>query len=159
MKLTKRGIAVRNTAVILVGLFVWETLGAAVADDTPRTEVQVVTPSVTKAKTIEFPLEAWSPATAKSYARFVAEKYGWDETQFECLNALWIRESNWRWQAKSPTSDYGIPQRHMSKNSKEEIKDFLSDPIEQISWGLGYIDHRYGSPCAAKNHSDLKGWY
>jgi len=157
MKLTKRGRMVRTIVIVLSGLFIWEAVNAA-ADDKPQSEVEVVM-TETKPKTIEFPLEAWSPATAKSYARFVAEKYGWDETEFQCVNALWIRESNWRWQAKSPTSDYGIPQRHMSKNSKEQIKDFLSDPIEQISWGLGYIDHRYGSPCAAKNHSDRKGWY
>jgi hypothetical protein len=123
MKLTKRGIAVRNTAVILVGLFVWETIGGAVAAESPQPEVQVIMTEA-KPKTIEFPLDAWSPATAKAYARFAAEKYGWDETQFECVHALWTRESNWRWKAKSPTSDYGIPQRHMSKNSQAEIKDF-----------------------------------
>jgi resuscitation-promoting factor RpfB len=158
MKLTKRGIAVRNTAVILVGLFIWETIGGAVAAESPQPEVQVIVTEA-KPKTIEFPLDAWSPATAKAYARFALEEYGWDEAQFECVHALWTRESNWRWKAKSPTSDYGIPQRHMSKNSQAQIKDFLSDPIEQISWGLGYIEHRYGSPCAAKNHSDRKGWY
>lgn len=158
MKLTKRGIVVRNTAVILIGLFVWETIGAAVAADEPQTEVQVVMTEA-KPKTIEFPVDAWSPATAKAYARFVAEKYGWDEKQFKCLDALWTRESHWNWKAKSPTSDYGIPQRHMSGDTKAEITEFLSDPTEQIAWGLGYIEHRYDSPCVAKNHSDRKGWY
>lgn len=157
MKLTKRGIVVRNTAVILIGLFIWETVGA-VAAETPQPEVQVIM-TETKPKTIEFPIAAWSPATAKAFARFVAEDYGWDEKQFECVNALWTRESHWNWKAKSPTSDYGIPQRHMSKDTKAEIVEFLSDPTEQIRWGLGYIDHRYGSPCQAKNHSDRKGWY
>jgi hypothetical protein len=157
MKLTKRGIVVRNTAVVLIGLFIWETVGA-VAAETPQPEVQVIMTEA-KPKTIELPIAAWSPAIAKAFARFVAEDYGWDEKQFDCVHALWTRESNWRWQAKSPTSDYGIPQRHMSKNSKAEIEKFLSDPTEQISWGLGYISHRYGTPCQAKNHSDRKGWY
>jgi hypothetical protein len=119
MKLTKRGIAVRNTAVILVGLFIWETIGGAVAAESPQPEVQVIVTEA-KPKTIEFPLDAWSPATAKAYARFALEEYGWDEAQFECVHALWTRESNWRWKAKSPTSDYGIPQRHMSKNSQRK---------------------------------------
>lgn len=158
MKLTKRGIVVRNTGAILIGLFVWEAIGAAVAAESPETEVQVIVTEA-KPKTIEFPIDAWSPATAKAYARYVAEKHGWGEKEFECVNALWTRESHWNWKAKSPTSDYGIPQRHMSKDTKAEITEFLSDPTEQIAWGLGYIEHRYGSPCVAKNHSDRKGWY
>ena len=152
MKLTKRGRTVRNIGIGLIALFVWEA-ATAKAEAPTMVEVKPVV------KTIEFPLEAWSPTIAKAYGKYAVEEYGWDGKQFECLEALWNRESNWRWKAKSPTGDFGIPQRHMRKNSEAEIKKFLSDPIEQISWGLSYIEHRYSNPCSAKNHSDLKGWY
>lgn len=154
MKLTKRGRTVRNVGIGLIALFIWE---AATAKAEAPMMVESVQP--VKIKTIDFPMEAWSPAIAKAYGKYAVQQYGWDEKQFECLEALWNRESNWRWKAKSPTSDYGIPQRHMRKNSKDEIKNFLSDPLEQISWGLSYIEHRYSNPCSAKKHSDLKGWY
>ena len=154
MKLTKRGRTVRNIGIGLLVLFIWEA-GTAQAEAPVR--VEEVQPA--KIKTIDFPLEAWSPAIAKAYGEYAVEEYGWDDKQFECLEALWNRESNWRWKAKSPTDDFGIPQRHMRKNSKAEIEKFLSDPMEQISWGLSYIEHRYSNPCSAKKHSDLKGWY
>lgn len=150
--LTKRGRTVRNIGIGLIVLFIWE---AAMA----KAEAPVVQVEPVQVKTIEFPLEAWSPATAKAYGKYAMKEYGWDDEQYECLEALWTRESNWRWKAKSPTGDFGIPQRHMRKNSEAEIKNFLSDPLEQISWGLSYIEHRYKNPCSAKNHSDLKGWY
>ena len=150
--LTKRGRIVRNIGVGLIALFIWEAA-------TAKAEAPVVQVQPVQVKTIEFPLEAWSPATAKAYGKYAMKKYGWDDKQYECLEALWTRESNWRWKAKSPTNDYGIPQRNMPDKTKAEIEKFLSDPIGQISWGLGYIDHRYGSPCRAKNHSDSKGWY
>ncbi len=157
MKLTKRGRTVRNIAIGFVILLVWEA-GTAVAE-APVVPVKVGSVQPAKIKTIDFPVEAWSPAIAKAYGEYAVKEYGWDEKQFECLEALWNRESNWRWKAKSPTDDFGIPQRHMRKNSKVEIDRFLSDPMEQISWGLSYIEHRYSNPCSAKKHSDLKGWY
>lgn len=154
--LTKRGRTVRNIGVGLIALFIWE---AATAKAEAPVKVEAVEVQPAKIKTIDFPLEAWSPATAKAYGRYAIQEYGWGEDEFECLEALWTKESNWRWKAKSPTSDFGIPQRHMRKNTQAEIKDFLSDPIDQISWGLSYIEHRYSNPCSAKKHSDAKGWY
>jgi len=150
--LTKRGRIVRNIGVGLIALFIWEAA-------TAKAEAPVVQVEPVQVKTIKFPLEAWSPATAKAYGKYAMEEYGWDDKQFDCLAALWTRESHWNWKAKSPTNDYGIPQRNMPDKTKAEIEKFLSDPIGQISWGLGYIEHRYGSPCQAKKHSDTKGWY
>lgn len=154
--LTKRGRIVRNIGIGLIALLIWES---ATARAEAPVKVEEVSTQLVKEKTIEFPVDAWSPAIAKAYAEYSMDEYGWKDSEFKCLVALWTRESNWRWKAKSPTSDYGIPQRHMRDKSKAEIEKFLSDPMDQISWGLGYIDHRYGSPCQAKNHSDLKGWY
>jgi len=153
MKLTKRGKIVRNVIAAIVGLLVWDA-ATSFAADTPTPVVETAT--VTE---ISFPLEAWTPAVAKIYSQFAMDEYGWGDAQFACLNALWTKESHWNWKAKSPTNDYGIPQRNMPDKTEAEIKKFLSDPIGQISWGLGYISHRYKSPCNAKAHSDRTGWY
>ena len=83
------------------------------------------------------------------------------EEQYHCIKRLWHKESRWNYKAISPTDDYGIPQRHMRKSSKKAIARFLSDPHEQIRWGLAYVDHRYGKggACKAWAHSQRKGWY
>ena len=91
----------------------------------------------------------------KAYAREQVEPREW-----KCLEQLWHKESRWNYRAISATQDYGIPQRHMRKNTAKQRTAFLSDPLAQIDWGLAYIQHRYsGSPCKAWNHSQRKGWY
>ena len=97
---------------------------------------------------------------SKTYAKALAEiEYDWGTEQWKCLGKLWGKESAWNHNAISPTDDYGIPQRHMSKNTEQEIALFLRNPITQITWGLNYIDHRYGSPCEAWNHHEKRNWY
>jgi hypothetical protein len=79
---------------------------------------------------------------------------------------LWGKESAWNYKAKSPTHDYGIPQRHMKHNTKKQIDKFLQDPKEQIQWGLTYIKSRYKTPCGAlqswlsrADKNGRGGWY
>lgn len=91
--------------------------------------------------------------------RLAEEVYGWDRTEQKCLGVMWGKESAWNYQAKSPTHDYGIPQRHMSHNSAEEIAKFLDNPATQIEWGLNYIRVRYDSPCKAWQFWQSKRWY
>jgi len=88
------------------------------------------------------------------------------EKQYQCLHTLWTKESNWRSNAKSATHDMGIPQRHMKHNTKAQQEKFLSDPLAQVDWGLGYIEHRYNTPCRAlaawmsrADHRGVGGWY
>lgn len=96
----------------------------------------------------------------KEYAAYKSTKvYKWGTAQQKCLRALWGKESAWNYQAKSPTKDYGIPQRHMSHNTAAEIKDFLRHPHPQIDWGLRYIENRYGSPCVAWNFHLKNNYY
>ena len=96
----------------------------------------------------------------KQYARSIAkEQYGWTSEQYKCLGILWGKESAWNFQAESPTQDYGIPQRHMRKNTQEEIDAFMQNPQTQIKWGLNYIEKRYGSPCEAWEFWSVNRWY
>ena len=90
----------------------------------------------------------------KEYAHhLIKQEWRNADGEFKCLRALWGKESAWNHKAKSPTHDYGIPQRNMKHNNPKQIRDFLKDPQSQIRWGLGYIKHRYDSPCGA-----LKAW-
>jgi hypothetical protein len=37
--------------------------------------------------------------------------------------------------------------------------DWLTNPVTQERWGLGYIRDRYGNPAGAWNHELSAGWY
>ena len=87
--------------------------------------------------------------------RRMAAQRGWAGGQWDCLDWLWTRESGWNALAANPTSDArGIPQ------DINGWRDFPpGQPAPQITWGLDYIDGRYGSPCAAWAHEMQFGWY
>jgi hypothetical protein len=99
-------------------------------------------------------------ADPKATASAMIGDYGWGEDQFECLDLLWTRESNWNYQAQNPSSGaYGIPQSLPASKMESAGSDWQTNPVTQIAWGLGYIDERYGTPCSAWAHSESTGWY
>ena len=101
-----------------------------------------------------------SVAEYQAYAKSRCEAYGWSNTDFLNLVALWNKESGWRVTAQNRSSGaYGIPQALPGKKMASAGSDYLSNYKTQIDWGLGYIKSRYGSPTAAWNHSKAKGWY
>lgn len=101
-----------------------------------------------------------NPQEARRVAKKKLADYGWDnEKEWKCLNWVWGKESAWNYQATSSTNDHGIPQRNMPRHTKAQRAAFLKDPIKQIEWGLGYVEHRYGSPCKAKAFKERNGWY
>jgi hypothetical protein len=76
------------------------------------------------------------------------------DANWPALNALWTRESNWNPDARNRWSGAcGIPQALPCS----KITDM--SPQGQISWGLQYIQRRYGNPQAALAHEDRFGWY
>lgn len=101
-----------------------------------------------------------SPGAAKKAARAALSDYGWGDGQWKPLEKLWTKESGWRWNADNPTSSaYGIPQALPGSKMRSAGKDWKTNPITQIKWGLRYIKQRYGSPAAAWAHSQRRGWY
>jgi hypothetical protein len=101
-----------------------------------------------------------TPDEARANARGQIGGYGWGDDQFSCLNLLWNRESGWRVQAENPWSGaYGIPQALPGEKMASAGLDWRTNGATQISWGLSYIDARYGSPCGAWDHSERNGWY
>lgn len=102
-------------------------------------------------------LEAADP---KVVARAMLADYGWDEGQFSCLDNIWSQESGWRVDAENPSSGaYGIPQSLPGTKMASAGSDWRTNPATQIEWGLGYIEGRYGSPCAAWDFKKGAGWY
>lgn len=91
---------------------------------------------------------------------FIKTTYGWGADQFKCIDQLFEKESNWRWNANNPTSSaYGIPQALPGSRMAEIASDWKTNPATQIKWGAKYISERYGSPCAALDKANARGWY
>ncbi|MFJ4768462.1 peptidoglycan DD-metalloendopeptidase family protein [Streptomyces uncialis] len=93
-----------------------------------------------------------SEVAAQQYARAILGNYGWSDTQWPALKRLWEEESNWRWNARNPTSGaYGIPQSLPAEKMASAGSDWRTSYATQVRWGLDYIKNRpdYGSPSKA----------
>ena len=84
----------------------------------------------------------------KTYSLYLLD---FNYKQFNCLDELYTKESNWRPEAVNG-SHYGIPQ-----GNSEWLKD--QDGWTQVVWGLKYIGNRYSEPCVALQHFKIKGWH
>jgi hypothetical protein len=100
------------------------------------------------------------PGGAQAVAAGLAAERGWTGPQFDALIALWSRESGWRVNALNRSScAYGIPQALPGNKMSSAGADWLTNPATQITWGLNYIQGRYGDPASALAHSDANNWY
>ena len=104
---------------------------------------------------------AREPQGAKQVAKvLIAEKYQWGQGQYECLNNLWTKESNWNYKARNKVSGaHGIPQALPATKMEIVGTDWRTNPVTQISWGLKYIDERYDTPCKAWSKFKRSRWY
>lgn len=84
--------------------------------------------------------------TPKSYAYAALNKQ-----QYKCAIELYNKESNWRPKAKNGPH-YGIPQGR-------SVYLKTATGINQVKWGIAYVNARYGSMCQALQHFDSKGWH
>ncbi len=100
------------------------------------------------------------PGTAQAIAADMVAARGWGSDEYSCLYALWAKESGWNVYAHNKSSGaYGIPQSLPGSKMASVGDDWATNPATQITWGLGYIGARYGSPCGAWAHSQRVGWY
>lgn len=104
---------------------------------------------------------AKTPDGARLVAKdLVLNQYGWSASQFSCLNKLWTKESNWRYQARNKTSGaHGIAQALPATKMEVVGTDWRTNPITQITWGLKYISERYETPCLALRKFNRSRWY
>ncbi|MEU8195677.1 lytic transglycosylase domain-containing protein [Microbispora amethystogenes] len=99
-------------------------------------------------------------ALSKAYAFRLVTRHTWSGEQFQCLDSLWTRESNWDHRAyNSGSGAYGIPQALPGDKMGYVARDWRFNPQTQIRWGLRYIKGRYGSPCGAWGHFRSHNWY
>lgn len=100
-----------------------------------------------------------SASAAKAAAKGMLGQYGWS-AQWADLEALWTRESGWRYNATNPSSGaYGIPQALPGSKMASAGKDWKTNASTQIRWGLSYIKSRYGSPAKANAFQKANNWY
>nr|WP_243843682.1 lytic transglycosylase domain-containing protein [Microbacterium endophyticum] len=106
------------------------------------------------------PFVSPDPGSAQAAAYDMVVSRGWGDDEFSCLVALWNKESGWRVNAYNAGSGaYGIPQALPGSKMASAGGDWETNAATQISWGLGYISGRYGTPCGAWGHSQSTGWY
>ena len=102
--------------------------------------------------------ESLSEADPRDIARALLPVYGFDSSQFSCLDALYVSESDWRVDADNPTSSaYGIPQALTQLHDLPA--DYMTSAESQIRWGLEYIQDTYGTPCNAWEFKQGNNWY
>ena len=90
--------------------------------------------------------------TPKRQLTEAAVSRGIRSTELKCLHELIWRESRFDPKAANPhSSAFGLFQQ-LKLDPNTGIDD-------QIRLGFKYIKHRYGTPCAALKHHDIKGWY
>ncbi|WP_062203601.1 G5 domain-containing protein [Demequina salsinemoris] len=104
---------------------------------------------------------ASNPTGNRAIGKQLAEStYGWTGDQWQCLEALWTRESGWNHKASNGSSGaYGIPQALPGSKMAAFGSDWQTNPATQIKWGLSYVKGRYGTPCNAWSSFKSKGWY
>jgi hypothetical protein len=104
--------------------------------------------------------ESLADQDPREVARQLMPEYGLDESEFECLDALWVSESDWDPTADNPTSTaYGIPQALTGGTHDNLPADYMTNPVSQIRWGLWYIANSYGTACSAWEFKQANNWY
>jgi hypothetical protein len=96
----------------------------------------------------------------RTIAKALLPQFGFDESQFSCLDSLYMSESGWDVHADNPTSSaYGIPQALPGDKMATVGPNWQNDPETQIKWGLEYIRSSYGTPCSAWDFKRTHNWY
>jgi hypothetical protein len=98
----------------------------------------------------------------KAAARMLMSDFGFSQSQWPCLDRLWIGESGWNYKAENASSGaYGIPQSLPGRKMASVASDWRTNPVTQITWGLDYIKSSYGTPCNALDfwNSRSPHWY
>ncbi|ROQ41396.1 hypothetical protein EDF46_0774 [Frondihabitans sp. PhB188] len=127
------------------------TADTTAADAAPTTTTTTVTAAPAAA--------AATPGSAQAIGAQLVAARGWDTSQYNCLVSLWNKESGWNVYAANPSGAYGIPQALPGSKMASVGADWQTSASTQITWGLNYIQGRYGNPCGAWAHSVANNWY
>ena len=104
--------------------------------------------------------KTYSKKECKNYAYKQVLKKGWSLKDYDNLNKLWNKESNWNAKAVNRYSGAcGIPQSYPCSKMKKYGKDYKTNCKVQNNWGLDYIKSRYKTSTRAWKHFQKKHWY
>ncbi|HEX7490151.1 MAG TPA: transglycosylase SLT domain-containing protein [Candidatus Limnocylindrales bacterium] len=91
---------------------------------------------------------------AKAYAK---SRLG--AAQYNCFNAVIMKESKWNPYAGTPSGPYGIPQAYPGSKMASFGSNWRTSPLTQVKWGIWYVNKQYGSACGAWSFWQSHGWY
>lgn len=105
----------------------------------------------------------------RAYAADLLSSYGWsNNTQYQCLNNLYTKESGWQptnyTLENTNSGPWGIPQANPGSRMAAYGSDWVTNGDTQIQWGFWYIANNdsgfgYYNPCEAWSHEMSVGWY
>lgn len=163
----KRGVPVQTALAALDAVYpqnaqptpqaLAQELGPLAPQSLQNTIQQMLAGSGSYGLGVQGPVEPAAIAAIKQTAFKMASAMGWgDNANLQALDQLWTRESGWNPNAVNGKSGAnGIPQ----ELGHQVPPGYATNPIVQVRWGLNYIKGRYGSPIAALQHENEKGWY
>ena len=93
-------------------------------------------------------------SNAKAYAK---ARLG--TTQYNCIDAVFIKESKWNPYLGRSSGPYGIPQANPGSRMATFGSNWRTSPLTQVKWGIWYANSRYGSACGAWAFWQDNGWY
>lgn len=138
-------------SIFIAGLIIFNPLHVPPDPEAQANEVVVMEPVLIDR----------TPEAAKILARETMPAWGWkSDAQWQCLESLWTKESNWRPNAYNKQPVYqngeklnagGIPQI-LGLDPKISVE-------EQIYRGFVYIESRYSDPCSAWRFWLRNFWY
>jgi len=165
-------------AVLITGIWAveWRDRGSSVVPIAPK-QVSVKAPVKAKAQ-VKAQVKAKQRAKVKRVTRAhvrtftapqtgsnrligkrLAAQNGWTGEQWQCLNNLWQKESGWSIHSTNASGTAGgIPQALPASKMASAGKDWRTNAVTQITWGIGYINNRYGSACKAWAHWQSHNW-
>ena len=79
--------------------------------------------------------------------------------QYDCVSAIWSKESGWNPRAGTPSGAYGIPQAFPGSKMAAFGSNWRYSPLTQVKWGIWYVYSRYGLACDAYAFWKDHGWY
>jgi len=158
-------------AMLITGIWAaeWRDRGTSVKPASPAktssiTKTPVIKVKIKKHKRVSrshvHTFRAPQTGSNRRIGKRLAEAHGWTGVQWDCLNNLWQKESGWSTRSSNSSGTaWGIPQALPGSKMKSAGSDWRTNPATQITWGIGYIEHRYRLPCFAWQHWQSHNWY
>ncbi len=101
-----------------------------------------------------------STATVAGDKAALMEAAGIAESDFGYVDYIVNKESRWRpGAANSSSGAYGLCQALPASKMASAGADYLTNPITQLRWCLGYASGRYGSWAGAYSAWQVQGWW